>query len=124
MKQVIGHKRDHMIIHAVVSMLLLSSGSSSSMHDSKLPSMPNFLSNHVNFIALSMIMVTFTITMMQYSVNIEHSNIFFSFYITNNAGPLLLKLMLKTPSFFTDKQYMLNDVNFCIIYRCIYRLLS
>ena len=37
-KQVISHKRDHMIIHVVVSMLLLSSGSSSSMHDSKLPS--------------------------------------------------------------------------------------
>ena len=76
-KQVISHKRGHTIINVVVSMLLLSSGSSSSMHASKLPSIPNFASNHANFIALSMIMVTFTITMMQYSVNIEHSNIFF-----------------------------------------------
>ena len=72
-KQVISHKRDHMIIHVVVSMLLMSSGSSSGMPDSKLASIPNFLSNHANFIALSMIMVTFIITMMQYSVNIGHS---------------------------------------------------
>ena len=33
-KQVISHKRDQMIVHVVVSMLLLSSGSSSSMRDS------------------------------------------------------------------------------------------
>ena len=65
-------------------------------------------------------MVTFIINMMQYSVNIEQYY-FFLFYITNNAGPLLFKLMLKTPSlFFTDKQYMLNDVRFCIIYTGVY----
>ena len=87
-KQVISHKRDHMIIHLVVPMLLLSSGSSGSMHD---PLIPNFLSNHANLIALSMIMVTFIITMMQYSVNIENSNIFFLFfYITNNVGAAVL----------------------------------